>query len=472
MHEAYRADAVLSLGGCDKTLPATLMPIARGDSIGITLYGGTILPGLLPPQDGCAGAPRPVQAGNVYEAIGEMSAGRISGDELREIECCAIPGAGACGGMFTANTMSSCIEAMGMALPGTSSKPAATREGGVSEDKVADCAATAAALFGLMRSGTRASDIMTREAFENAIVMMSALGGSTNAVLHLLALAREVGVELKVDDFNAIAADVPLIGNLQPSGQYNMLDLHLVGGVPAVMRVLLDEGLLHGGCLTVTGKTVEENLDGVLRPHEVEPGNDVVFPTARPVSPPGWHIAVLRGSLAPGSAVIKLSGKDIGTFRGPARVFDGEGAAYDAVTTGSIKAGDVLVIRGEGPKGAPGMPEMLSPSAALVGAGLGKDVALVTDGRFSGATHGIMIGHVVPEAASGGPLAAVQDGDEIEIDVAERRLDLQVPAEEVEQRLAAWTPPERKYPRGTLLSKYAALVSDASVGAVLDAEEA
>lgn len=367
--------------------------------------------------------------------------------------------------MFTANTMSSCIEALGMALPGTAAHAAVDRANKVTQTKLDDCVATAEALVHLLQHNIRSRDIMTRHAFENSIAVMMALGGSTNGVLHLLALAREAEVPLAIDDFNAIAADVPLLGNLQPFGKYNMVDLDGIGGVPAVMRSLLDAGLLHGDCLTVTGKTVADNLADV-EPVKDDGSQDVIFPLKRPYAPAGSHISVLRGSLAPGSAVLKLSGKDIGVFSGPARVYDGEVAAYDAVVAGDLKPGDVMVIRYEGPRGAPGMPEMLSPSAALVGAGLGKDVALVTDGRFSGATHGIMIGHVVPEAADGGPIALVRDGDTVTIDPEAKTLDIDVDSEELQRRKGEWVPPEAKYSRG-VLAKYAKLVSDASDGAIV-----
>jgi dihydroxy-acid dehydratase len=364
--------------------------------------------------------------------------------------------------MYTANTMASVIEAMGLSVPGSASHAAVDRRNRVSKEKRKDCADTVGSLLLLLRRGIRVRDIATREAFENGIAVMMALGGSTNGVLHLLALAHEAGVPLALDDFQRIGQAVPLLGNFKPFGKYVMADLDRIGGIPMAMKTLLDAGLLHGDCLTVTGKTVAENLAAAKpRPNR----QDVFATVAHPYAPPGRHISVLRGNLAPEGAVLKLSGKDLDHHTGPARVFDREEDALDAILSGAIRKGDVIVIRYEGPKGGPGMREMLSPSAALMGAGLGKDVALVTDGRFSGGTHGIMVGHVAPEAQAGGPIAIVREGDRITIHPGERSITLDVDEPEIALRLSRWKAPEPKYPRG-VLGKYARLVGTASQGAV------
>jgi dihydroxy-acid dehydratase len=454
MHESYAADGIVALSGCDKSIPGALMPILRNNGIGLTLYGGTILPGRYEGED--------LTIVSAFEAIGAHAAGRIGDEELRQVECHSCPGAGSCGGMYTANTMASAIEAMGMSVPGSASHAAVDRRNRVSREKRKDCAGTAAALFLLLRRGIRARDIATRESFENAIAVMMALGGSTNGVLHLLALAHEARVPLALDDFHEIGRKVPLLGNFKPSGKYVMADLDRIGGVPLVMRTLLDAGLLHGGCMTVTGKTVAENLANVPPPRR---GQDVFAAPDRPFAPPGRHIRILRGNLAPEGAVLKLSGKELERHDGPARVFDREEDALDAILGGSIRKGDVIVIRYEGPRGGPGMREMLSPSAALMGAGLGKDVALVTDGRFSGGTHGIMVGHVAPEAQAGGAIAVVREGDRIAINPVERSISLEVNEPEIARRLAGWRAPEPKYTRG-VLGKYVRLVGSASGGAV------
>lgn len=468
MHEGYRADAIITLGGCDKTQPGVVMSIARNNNIGLTLYGGTIRPGsthgLAPNFEKFYGT-QALNNGTAYEAVGQFAAGKIDIEELDVIECNACPGSGACGGMFTANTMSTCFEALGMSLPGTSSKCAMTEENKISPDKIQDCKDSVKALFGLLRKKIRSHDILTLKAFENAITLVMALGGSTNAVLHLLAIAREAEVPMSIQHFNTVAARVPLIANLKPEGIYNMADLDAIGGMQLVMKYLLDAGLLHGDCLTVSGKTLAENykdVDGKL-PAEQK----VLFPLEAPIAPPLNHIVILDGNLAPEGCVVKLSGKILPLFRGRARVFDAEKPAYDAVVSGKIVKGDVLVIRYVGPRGAPGMPEMLSPGGALVGAGLGTDVALVTDGRFSGASRGIMIGHVAPEAQVGGPLAYLKDGDIIEIDTVRKTLSqVSVSEEEWAARQAAWTAPETAYKHG-ILNKYARLAGSASKGAVL-----
>jgi dihydroxy-acid dehydratase len=430
------------------------MPILRNNSIGVTLYGGTILPGRYKGED--------LTIVSAFEAIGAHAARRISDEDLRQVECHACPGAGSCGGMYTANTMASVIEAMGLSVPGSASHAAVDRRNRISREKRKDCADTVEALFLLLRRGIRAGDIATREAFENGIAVMMALGGSTNGVLHILALSREARVPLELNDFQEVGRKVPLLGNLKPSGRYVMADLDRIGGIPMVMKTLLDAGLLHGGCLTVTGKTVAENLANASpRPA----GQDIFAAPDRPYAPPGRHISVLHGNLAPEGAVMKLSGKEPARHAGPARVFDREEEALDAILGGRIRKGDVIVIRYEGPKGGPGMREMLSPSAALMGAGLGKDVALVTDGRFSGGTHGIMVGHVAPEAQAGGAIAIVRDGDRITIDPGEKSISLDASESEIAGRLSRWNSPEPKYTRG-VLGKYVRLVGSASKGAV------
>lgn len=454
MHEGYAADGILTLSGCDKSIPGALMPILRNDGIGLTLYGGTILPGRYQGKD--------LTIVSAFEAIGAHGAGRIDDEELHQVECRSCPGSGSCGGMYTANTMASVIEAMGMSVPGSASHPAVDRRNRISARKRRDCADSARALAGLLERGIRAREIATREAFENGIAVMMALGGSTNGVLHILALAHEAGVELALEDFQRVSEKVPLLGNFKPFGACVMSDLDRIGGIPMAMKTLLRAGLLHGGCLTVTGRTVAENLaDAPDRPDRQE----IFFSPERPYAPPGRHITVVRGNLAPEGAVLKLSGRELSRHSGPARVFDREEDALEAILSGAIRKGDALVIRYEGPRGGPGMREMLSPSAALMGAGLGADVALVTDGRFSGGTHGIMVGHVAPEAQVGGPIAVVREGDRISITPGDRSITLEVGEAEIADRLSRWTAPEPKYPRG-VLGKYARQVGTASKGAV------
>ncbi len=454
MHEGYAADGILTLSGCDKSIPGALMPILRNNAIGLTLYGGTILPGRYMGEN--------LTIVSTFEAVGAHGAGKMTDEELHMVECHSCPGAGSCGGMYTANTMASAIEAMGMSVPGSAAHAAVDRRNRISNRKRKDCIASVKALLGLLDRGIRARDIATREAFENAIAVMMALGGSTNGILHILALAHEAEVPLSLEDFHRIGQKVPLLGNFKPFGRYVMADLDRIGGIPMVMKTLLGAGFLHGDCLTVSGKTVAENVaDAPERPD----GQDIFYPVDRPYSKAGRHITVIRGNLAPEGAVLKLSGKVLDHHTGPARVFDREEEALDAILSGKIRKGDVVVIRYEGPKGGPGMREMLSPSAALMGAGLGKDVALVTDGRFSGGTHGIMVGHIAPEAQAGGPIAVVREGDRITINPGERSISLEAGSAEIQGRLSRWKAPECKY-RSGVLGKYAKLVGSASKGAV------
>ncbi|MBI2617335.1 dihydroxy-acid dehydratase [Candidatus Gottesmanbacteria bacterium] len=454
MQESYATDASFTLAGCDKTIPGALIPLARNNSIGITLYGGTILPGI--------GNGKDLNIVSVFEAVGAAGVGKITDEEFHRIECNACPGNGACGGMYTANTMASAIEALGMSLPGSASHPAVDRENKISEKKKKDCMESVAALFHLMEKGIHARDIMTRKAFENAIAVVLALGGSTNAVLHLLSLAHEAEVSLTLDDFTEVAKNVPLLGNFSPFGSYMMEHLDNIGGIPMVMKMLLKEDLIHGDCLTVSGKTVAENLKEAP---DFPEDQKIIAHVKKPFASPEHHIVVLYGTLALEGAVIKLSGKELDKHTGPARVFDKEEDALDAILAKKIKKGDVIIIRNEGPKGGPGMREMLSPSSALMGAGLGKDVALITDGRFSGGTHGIMVGHVSPEAHVGGPIGLVEEGDSITIDLTRRVVDIDVDAKVLEERKRKWKRPNFKYKRG-VLAKYAKLVSSASKGAV------
>eukprot|EP01097_Dermamoeba_algensis_P009334 TRINITY_DN6550_c0_g1_i1.p1 TRINITY_DN6550_c0_g1~~TRINITY_DN6550_c0_g1_i1.p1 ORF type:complete len:549 (-),score=120.35 TRINITY_DN6550_c0_g1_i1:72-1718(-) len=461
MHEGYAADAIITLCGCDKTVPGALMPLPRLNLIGLTLYGGAALPGRDPKKN------KALDPGAMMEAIGAYGNGTIDIEELHKMECLTIPGSGSCSAMFTANTMASVVEALGMALPGTCSHPAVDEWNSISEQKRKDCKAVVSAVFNLMEKNIHARDIITFNAIENAITVVYALGGSTNAVLHLLAIAREAGLDqLSIFDFNRIGSRVPLIGNLSPHGLYHMSDLDRIGGLPVVLRELLDNKLLHGNCMTVTGKTLADNLADVPSLSALTTPQKVISPISSPISPAGHHIIVMTGNLAPESAVLKLSGKMLETFTGPACVYDGEQDAFRAIMEGHVKKGSVLVIRYEGPKGSPGMPEMLSPGAALVGAGLGKDVALVTDGRFSGASHGIMVGHVTPEAYDGGPIAFVRNGDMITIDVKTKHVSVAVSEEELEQRKKTWKVITKELPRTGVLSKYIKLVSSAHFGAV------
>jgi dihydroxy-acid dehydratase len=451
---AERLDGSVLLAGCDKSLPGMLMAAARLDLASVFLYAGSILPGIAKLSDG---SEKTVTIIDAFEAVGACAAGKMSRADVDAIERAICPGEGACGGMYTANTMASVAEAMGMSMPGSAAPPATDRRRDGFARKSGE------AVVEMLRRGITARQIMTKEAFENAIAVVMAFGGSTNAVLHLLAIAHEADVDLTIDDFRKIGSRVPHLADVKPFGAYVMTDIDRVGGVPVVMKALLDAGLLHGDCLTVTGKTVAENLAGINPP---DPDGKVLRALSEPIHKTGG-ITILTGSLAPEGAVVKSAGFDSDVFTGTARVFDGERAAMDAVENGSLKAGDVLVIRYEGPKGGPGMREMLAVTGAIKGAGLGKDVLLLTDGRFSGGTTGLCVGHVAPEAVDGGPIAFVRDGDTIVLDVARATLDLDVSPEELATRAEGFTPPESKYPRG-VLGKYRKLVGSASKGAVCD----
>ncbi len=450
--QAERLDGSVLLAGCDKSLPGMLMAAARLNLSSVFLYAGSIAPGWVRLEDGTE---KQVTIIDAFEAVGACKAGKMSQEDLTRIEKAICPGEGACGGMYTANTMASAAEALGMSLPGSASPPSADRR----RDNWAH--RSGEAVVNLLREGITARDILTKKAFENAIAVTMAFGGSTNAVLHLLAIAREAEVDLTLDDFNRIADKVPHLGDLKPFGQYVMNDVDRVGGVPVLMKALLDAGLIHGDALTVTGKTVAENLAGINPP---DPDGKIIRPLNNPIHKPGG-LAILRGSLAPDGAVVKTAGFDLEDFTGPARVFERERAAMDALTEGSIQKGDVIVIRYEGPKGGPGMREMLAITAAIKGAGLGKDVLLLTDGRFSGGTTGLCIGHIAPEATEGGPIALVRDGDLIRVNIAARSLELLVEPEELAARKQDWQPLPPRYTRG-VLAKYSKLVGSASQGAV------
>jgi dihydroxy-acid dehydratase len=443
---AERFDAAITIAGCDKSQPGMLMACARLNLPSVFLYGGSIMPGRFRGRD--------VTIQDVFEAVGAVSAGTMTEDELLELERVACPGAGACAGMFTANTMSSISEAIGMALPLSASIPA------IDPRREALARASGEAVMGLIESGIRARDIMTREAFENAIAVSCAIGGSTNAILHLPAMAHEAQVELTIDDFDRISRITPHIADFKPGGKYVMVDLDKIGGVPVVMKELLDAGLLHGDCLTVTGKTIAENLEGISLPA----GQDVVHPAASPIHSEGGY-AILYGNLAPDGAVLKVAATTVHSFRGPARVFDSEEDCFRAVASRKLSEGDVVIIRYEGPRGGPGMKEMLAVTAAIAGEGLGDKVLLITDGRFSGATHGGSIAHVAPEAADGGPLALVREGDVVSLDVADRRLSVEVDDAELERRRKEWKAPPPRYTTGAL-AKYARMVGSASKGAI------
>jgi len=447
---AQSMDGVLAIGGCDKNMPGAMIAMARLNIPSVFVYGGTIKPGHYGGKD--------LTIVSVFEAVGEYGAGRISRDTFEEVERHACPGMGSCGGMYTANTMSSAIEALGMSLPGSSTMAAED------DEKAQSTAESGRVLLDLIKRDLKPRDIMSRKAFENAVAVVMAVGGSTNAVLHLLAIAHAAQVPLVLDDFESIRRRVPVFCDLKPSGKYVATDLHRVGGIPLVMKMLLEAGLLHGDCLTITGRTVAENLADV--PKAPPEGQDVVRPFEQPIYAEG-HLAILRGNLAPDGAVAKISGIKVPRITGPARVFDCEEDCMRAIMNDRIRPGDVLVIRYEGPKGGPGMREMLSPTSAIIGKGLGDKVGLITDGRFSGGTYGMVVGHVAPEAAVGGPLALVKEGDAITIDAEDLRLDVAVDAAELEKRRAAWRPPTPRYTTG-VLAKYAKLVSSAAVGAVTD----
>ncbi|MEY4434963.1 MAG: hypothetical protein RIR16_1003 [Actinomycetota bacterium] len=449
--QAERLDGSVLLAGCDKSLPGMLMAAARLDLASVFLYAGSIMPGWVRLEDGTE---KQVTIIDAFEAVGACKAGKMSREDLDRIEKAICPGEGACGGMYTANTMASAAEALGMSLPGSAAPPSADRR----RDNWAH--RSGEAVVNLLRHGITARQILTKKAFENAIAVVLAFGGSTNAVLHLLAIAREANVDLTLDDFNRMADKVPHLGDLKPFGQYVMTDVDRVGGVPVVMKALLDAGLIHGDALTVTGKTVAENLASINPP---DPDGKIIRSLNNPIHRTGG-LAVLRGSMAPDGAVVKTAGFDLDDFTGPARVFERERAAMDALTEGKIKAGDVVVIRYEGPKGGPGMREMLAITAAIKGAGLGKDVLLLTDGRFSGGTTGLCIGHIAPEATEGGPIALVRDGDLIRVNIAARTLELLVEPEELAARKQDWQPLPPRYTRG-VLAKYSKLVHSAAEGA-------
>nr|WP_040775258.1 dihydroxy-acid dehydratase [Nocardia pneumoniae] len=452
--QAERLDGAVLLAGCDKSLPGMLMAAARLNLASVFLYAGSILPGIAKLSDG---SEREVTIIDAFEAVGACARGLMSRDDVDAIERAICPGEGACGGMYTANTMASAAEALGMSLPGSAAPPATDRR----RDGYAR--RSGEAVVELIRQGITPSDILTKPAFENAIAVVMAFGGSTNAVLHLLAIAHEANVDLTIDDFARIGRRVPHLADVKPFGRHVMTDVDRIGGVPVLMKTLLDAGLLHGDCLTVTGRTVAENLADITPP---DPDGKVIRAMTSPMHPTGG-ITILRGSLAPDGAVVKSAGFEFDVFTGTARVFDGERAAMDALEDGTISAGDVVVIRYEGPKGGPGMREMLAITAAIKGAGLGKDVLLLTDGRFSGGTTGLCVGHVAPEAVDGGPIAFVRDGDPIRLDVAAGTLDLQVDPEELARRREGWKPLPPRYTRG-VLAKYTKLVGSASIGAVCD----
>lgn len=443
-------DAVISLPGCDKNMPGSIIAMGRLNRPSIMVYGGTIAPGHYNGQD--------LNIVSAFEALGQKIAGQINENDFKEIVKRSCPGAGACGGMYTANTMAAAIEALGMSLPYSSSNPA------LSEEKKQECHNAGKAIRLLLERDIKPRDIMTRKAFENAVTVIMVLGGSTNAVLHLIAMAKSVGVKFTQDDFQSISDRVPVLADFKPSGKYLMQDLHQYGGLPSVMKYLLQKGLLHGDCLTVTGKTIAENLAEVKDLDFDE--QKIIYPVENPLKATG-HLQILYGNLAEGGSVAKISGKEGEKFTGPAKVFDGEFELIAGISTGKVQPGDVVVIKNVGPKGAPGMPEMLKPTSAIIGAGLGKSVALITDGRFSGGTHGFVVGHITPESYEGGLIAFVKDGDTIEIDAVNNRLDLKVSAEEIAARKEGWKQPELKVKSGVLF-KYARTVKNAAEGCVTD----
>jgi dihydroxy-acid dehydratase len=445
-------DGILAIGGCDKNMPGCMIALARMNRPGIFVYGGTIMPGCYKGRD--------VDVVSVFESVGQEAKGQITAAERLAVEQCAIPGPGSCGGMYTANTMASAIEALGMSLPQDSAQAA------ISDEKRTETHRAGEAVMELVNKGIRPRDIMTKKAFENAITVVIALGGSTNAVLHLLAMAHAANVNLKIDDFTRIGRKVPVLADLRPSGRFMMSDLIRIGGIAPLMKMLLDRGLLHGDCLTVTGKTLKQNLRGVKA---YPKGQEIVMPFDRAFKKTS-HLRILYGNLAPGGAVAKITGKEGTRFSGRAKVYRSEEKALRGILDGKVKAGDVVVIRDEGPVGGPGMREMLSPTSAIMGRGLGNEVALITDGRFSGGSHGFVVGHITPEAAVGGPLAVVKNGDTITIDAEADEITLEITNKELKRRLKEWTPPKPKYRRGAL-AKYAKLVASASLGAVTDRED-
>ncbi|WP_160713752.1 dihydroxy-acid dehydratase [Chitinophaga solisilvae] len=443
-------DALITVPGCDKNMPGSLMAMGRLNRPSIMVYGGTIAPGKYKGQD--------LNIISAFEALGQKMAGTLDEGDFKGIVQNSCPGAGACGGMYTANTMSSAIEALGMSLPYSSSSPA------LSKEKQDECAAAGKYIRLLLEKDIKPRDIMTKEAFENALTVIMALGGSTNAVLHFIAIAKSVGVSVRLEDFQRMSDKTPLIGDLKPSGKYLMEDLHNIGGVPLVMKYLLKQGMLHGHCMTVTGKTIAENLESV--PDLDFESQDIIVPVEKPIKANG-HIQILYGNIAEQGSVAKITGKEGERFKGPARVFDGEFELIAGITSGRVQKGDVVVIRQVGPKGAPGMPEMLKPTSAIMGVGLGKSVALITDGRFSGGTHGFVVGHITPEAHEGGNIALIKDNDIIEIDAVNNTINVEVSAEELAARRAQWIQPALKASNG-ILFKYAKLVKNATEGCVTD----
>ncbi len=442
-------DGIVAIGGCDKNMPGCLIAMARLNRPSVFVYGGTIMPGKYKGTN--------IDVVSVFEAVGQHAKKQLNDQELKQVESTAIPGPGACGGMYTANTMASAIEALGMSLPNSSAQNA------ISNEKKEDCIAAGQTVMNLIQNNIRPKDIMTKKAFQNAITVVTALGGSTNAVLHLLAMAHAIGVKLSLNEFTRLGKKVPVLADLRPSGKYMMSELIEIGGIQPLMRMLLDKGLLHGDCLTVTGKTLQQNLRGV-KPYPKS--QDIVRNFKNPIKKDG-HLVILYGNLAPEGAVAKISGKEGLKFTGKVRVFASEEKALEKILNGSIKKGDVIVIRYEGPKGGPGMREMLSPTAAIMGKGLGKDVALITDGRFSGGSHGFVVGHITPEAAVGGPIGLLKNGDQITIDTEKREINVKLSKKELTQRKKKWNPPKPRYKRG-VLAKYARQVRSASEGAVTD----
>lgn len=446
---AQRFDGMICIGGCDKNMPGSLMAIARVNAPAIFIYGGTIMPGKHKGKD--------IDIVSIFEAVGQYQAGKISKEEFKDVECHACPGPGSCGGMYTANTMSSAIEALGMSLPGGSTAP------GISSDKIDECKRAGEQLIELIKLDLKPRDIMTKKAFENAATVALALGGSTNAVLHLVAMAYTAGVDFTMEDFSRISDKTPQLTDMKPGGKYLTVDLHQAGGLPVIMKILLDAGLLHGDCMTVTGKTVAENLANVSLPSE---NQDVIHTTKDPIMATG-PIVILKGNLAPEGAVAKVKGLKVFDHTGPAIIFESEEETFKAIEDDKVKAGDTIVIRNEGPKGGPGMREMLSVTSALMGKGLGNSVALITDGRFSGGTHGLVIGHVAPEAYVGGPIGLLKNGDIITIDSKKKLLAVDLSDSELASRHAAWKKPEPKYKNG-VLRKYIETVSSPMYGAVTD----
>ncbi len=442
-------DGFVAIGGCDKNMPGCLMAMARLNRPSVFVYGGTILPGCYDKKN--------VDVISVFEAVGQFANKKINAAQLKGVESCAVPGPGSCGGMYTANTMASAIEALGMSLPGSSAQAA------ISKEKDDDCRRAGAAVLNLLKTNIRPLDILTKKSFENAITIVIALGGSTNAVLHLIAMASAASVKLSIDDFTRIGKKIPVLADLKPSGRFVMAELVKIGGILPLMKELLDRGLLHGDCMTVTGKTMRDNLSTV-KPYPQ--GQEIIRSFDNPIKKDS-HLVILYGNLAPEGAVAKISGKEGLLFTGSAKVYESEEKALKAILDGTIKKGDVIVIRYEGPRGGPGMREMLSPTSAIMGKGLGKDVALITDGRFSGGSHGFVVGHITPEAFNGGPLAIIKNGDKITIDASKHEINLGLSTAEIKKRLKSWKQPKPRYTRG-VLAKYAKLVTSASEGAVTD----